>query len=101
MQQSNRMMSKHASKLFAPDHISVNACHPGVVTSALLSGLGMAKGFDSADKGAATPIYLACHPAVQGVSGEYFVDNKVVPDKFSVDEKKNEMLWSLCEALAK
>lgn len=39
--------------------VVVVAVHPGVVTSPLLRGLGMTKGWDTAEASAQTAIYLA------------------------------------------
>lgn len=52
---------------------TVNALHPGVVSTKLLQeGFGM-EGPDSLDEGAATSVYLAISDEVAGVSGRYFV----------------------------
>jgi retinol dehydrogenase-13 len=42
--QCNRMLSWAAASAFEEHGVSVNACHPGVVTTQLLQGLGMSKG---------------------------------------------------------
>jgi NAD(P)-dependent dehydrogenase (short-subunit alcohol dehydrogenase family) len=53
--------------------ITVNALHPGVVsTKLLIEGFGM-QGSDSLSQGAATSVYLATSPEVADVSGRYFV----------------------------
>ena len=70
--QANRMLSWAAADQtagFKDSGVTVNACHPGVVTSKLLASLGMQKGYDQPSKGAETPLYLALSPAVQGVTG--------------------------------
>ena len=72
--QANRMLSWAAADLttgFKDSGVTVNACHPGVVTSKLLASLGMQKGFDQPSKGAETPLYLALSPEVEGVTGRY------------------------------
>lgn len=52
---------------------TVNALHPGVVSTKLLQeGFGM-DGPDSLDEGAATSVHLALSAEVAGVSGRYFV----------------------------
>jgi NAD(P)-dependent dehydrogenase (short-subunit alcohol dehydrogenase family) len=67
--QADRMLTWAAAcSLYKDSRVLVNACHPGVVTSQLLQSLGMSSGFDSAQKGAATPLYLALSPEVK-VSG--------------------------------
>jgi NAD(P)-dependent dehydrogenase (short-subunit alcohol dehydrogenase family) len=52
---------------------AVNALHPGVVSTKLLTeGFGM-RGHDSLADAAATSVYLATAPEAATVSGEYFV----------------------------
>jgi NAD(P)-dependent dehydrogenase (short-subunit alcohol dehydrogenase family) len=52
---------------------TVNALHPGVVTTKLLrEGFSM-KGGDSLEEGAKTSVFLATDPSVAGVTGRYFV----------------------------
>ncbi len=69
--------------------VTINAAHPGVVASnivvdrrnnafrliARLSRIVLI----SAGQGAKTPVYLAGAPEVEGVSGEYFVKNRIAP----------------------
>ena len=62
MTPSNAGATKH---LFPDSKVSVNACHPGVVTSPVLNNLGMASGWDSPDKAATTPLFLALDPAME------------------------------------
>jgi len=45
--QANRVFSHTAASKFESDGIIVHACHPGVVTSNVLSGLGFGKYDDS------------------------------------------------------
>ncbi len=99
--QADRMLSAAGAEVYDKDGIAVNACHPGVVTSTLLNDLGMDTGFDSPAKGAATPIFLASDPSLQGVSGKYFVDMKETKDKFSMDKEQNKAVWEACEKLGR
>ncbi len=63
---------------FAADNISVNALHPGVIsTKLLLQGFNM-KGDDVA-LGAETPVFLASSPEVKRVTGKYFDKRRAVP----------------------
>jgi hypothetical protein len=51
---------------------TVNALHPGVVSTKLLvDGMG-ASGPDSLEQGAATSVFLALSPEVAHTSGRYF-----------------------------
>lgn len=45
-------------------------------------------------QGAATTCYVALHPQVKGVSGEYFVDsNKAKPSSLAKDSEFAKKLW--------
>lgn len=62
-----------ARRLGAGSSVTVNALHPGVVSTKLLkTGFGI-EGRDSLKKGAETSVFLATSPAVSGVTGAYFV----------------------------
>jgi NAD(P)-dependent dehydrogenase (short-subunit alcohol dehydrogenase family) len=48
------------------------------------------------ERGAATPIYLACSPEVEGVTGKYFVSSKPkTSSKSSYDEAAAARLWRI------
>ena len=52
------------------------------------------------EKGAATGIFLASSPEVEGISGEYFVRNKPVKSsKISYDEDMAKKLWQISAEL--
>jgi len=94
--QADRMLTYAAANLFAKDKISVNACHPGVVTSTLLGDLGFSKGWESAEQGASTPIFLAIDPSIEGETG-FFWDKKVKKnDSFSKNREAITALWEFC-----
>lgn len=58
---------------------TVNALHPGVVsTKLLLEGFGM-QGSDSPTKASQTSVYLSLSPEVDGVTGQYFSNRAVAP----------------------
>lgn len=82
--------------------ITVNAVHPGVVRSNLGRDLpAFSRGFQktffkSPKKGAATSIYLASSPDVEGVTGKYFVNKQ--PKKSSgesYNEEYAKRLWEI------
>lgn len=51
-------------------------------------------------QGAATSVYVAAHPDVKGVSGEYFADCNVAErSAFAKDAALGERLWQVSEAL--
>uniref|UniRef100_A0A7S1CNG9 Retinol dehydrogenase 14 n=1 Tax=Bicosoecida sp. CB-2014 TaxID=1486930 RepID=A0A7S1CNG9_9STRA len=97
--QADRMLTVAAAEVFKGSGVTVNACHPGVVTSPLLKNLGMRSGFETADKGAATPLFLATDPSVTA-SGKYFQDSRPKHCKFGADKAKCDQLWELCAGLA-
>lgn len=76
--------------------ITVNALHPGVITTKMLiEGFNM-KG-DDVSIGAETPVFLAVSPDVEGVTGKYFDKNVAVPSsRLSYDQMMREeiMAWS-------
>ena len=51
-------------------------------------------------QGAATSIYLASSPAVEGVTGKYFADSKEVPSNAaSHDKEAAGRLWEISEQM--
>lgn len=107
--QANRMMSLYAHRFYNQNRIEgkgvvvssgivdINACHPGVVTSRVLSSLGMVEGFESADEGAATPVFLAVDKRIEGKSGKYWVKSKEANEQFARDEEAQQQLWKILE----
>lgn len=83
-----------------PKQLVANSLHPGVVGTKLLkSGFNM-KGPDSLEEGAATAVYLALSPDVEGVTGRYFVDSKErEPAPSTRDPVAARKLWELSERL--
>jgi retinol dehydrogenase-12 len=85
--------------------VTANCLHPGVVatgfghnTPGLINTLlGLARPFlMTAEKGAATSIYLASSPDVAEVSGKYFAKcAPVASSKLSMDVALQEKLWEL------
>jgi NAD(P)-dependent dehydrogenase (short-subunit alcohol dehydrogenase family) len=89
--------------------VTANSLHPGVIASSFgQSGPGwmrfgvklVAPLLSSPEKGAATTLYLATSPAVEGVTGKYFKDKKPVkPSRQASDPETGRRLWALSEAL--
>lgn len=92
------------SKLLDGKNITVNALHPGVVATNLLSDfnsqprvLGFLDRFKNVgpEKGAETSIYLASSDEVTNISGKYFVDKKMEDTSLaSYDPKSADRLWN-------
>ncbi|MDO8614360.1 MAG: SDR family oxidoreductase [Dehalococcoidia bacterium] len=95
--------------------VTANCLHPGVVTTgfgknsnnprpvrafmSLFHTLGRPF-LKSPAQGAATVVYLASSPAVEGVSGRYFADSKAVPSSAaSYDEVVARRLWQVSEEM--
>lgn len=91
--------------------VTANCLHPGVVATKLLDdymgrsqeaghGSGSAAG-ESPEQGAATVLYVATSPEIEGVSGKYFFDN-VARDSapVSYDEEQARRLWEISAELA-
>lgn len=101
-------LSKALNILFAnqlatrsdPKKLVANSLHPGVVGTKLLkTGFDM-KGPDSLEQGAATSVYLALSPDVEGVTGRYFVDSRQRdPAPSTRDPAAARRLWELSERL--
>lgn len=82
--QANRMMTAAMAPLLAVNNIIINVCHPGEVNSKISNDLGFG-GHESPEKGAATPLYLATSPEINGVTGKYYVYGERKTCKFSDD----------------
>ncbi|XP_061352854.1 short-chain dehydrogenase TIC 32, chloroplastic-like isoform X3 [Gastrolobium bilobum] len=90
--------------------ITANSLHPGSIITNLWScfclihaGLLDAIGnfvLKSIGQGAATTCYVALHPQVKGISGEYFSDNNLAkPNSQGTDTDLAKKLWDLCMKL--
>jgi NAD(P)-dependent dehydrogenase (short-subunit alcohol dehydrogenase family) len=101
-------LSKLANILFAYElseklkstEITSNALHPGVISTKLLK-----EGFNSTGasliQGAATLVYLASSEEVEGISGKYFVNNKISESsRISYDKKIMSRFWEISLKLA-
>lgn len=73
--------------------VTANALHPGVIGTKLLRA-GFSIAGDSAANGARTSVYLTDDPAVQGISGRYFVDcREESPSRAAQDPRLAQALW--------
>lgn len=106
---ANVLFTYELARRLAGTKVSANCLHPGVVATKLLAdGMGMPRALRSTtrligarpEKGAKTSIYLAVSPEVEGVSGKYFVRQKVVKSsKSSYDENLARRLWRVSAEL--
>jgi len=93
--QENRMLNVAFASRLAPMNITVNACHPGDVNSALSNSMGFG-GHETPDQGADTPVWLAISPEVEGVTGKYFEHRREQHCSFSREREKVERLFEIC-----
>lgn len=84
----------------APRGATANALHPGVVSTKLITeGFG-ARGGDTLAEGAATSVWAALSPDVEGLSGRYFDDcREVAPHPVTRDPDFVERFYALSLAL--
>ncbi|KAL2550436.1 NAD(P)-binding Rossmann-fold superfamily protein [Forsythia ovata] len=83
--------------------ITANSLHPGTITTNLFRNLGVFEVVASRvnkyfckniPQGASTSCYLALHPQVKGISGEYFSDNNLAkPSSRAADTDLSRKLW--------
>jgi NAD(P)-dependent dehydrogenase (short-subunit alcohol dehydrogenase family) len=93
--QANRMLTVALAERLKPYGVSVNACHPGNVSSAVSNNLGFG-GSQTPDEGAETPVWLAVSPVGQQVTGKYFDRMREVRCDFAGDRKGIEELYQAC-----
>jgi len=101
----------HASELnrrLAGTGVTTNSLHPGVIPTELgrnnfLADLFYKAGslfMKSIEQGAATTVYAAVSPQLEGVGGKYFVDcNEEEPIAEARDEAVASRLWEVSESL--
>ncbi|XP_026409141.1 short-chain dehydrogenase TIC 32, chloroplastic-like [Papaver somniferum] len=83
--------------------ITANSLHPGSIMTNLLRHHSIIGGLSSTigrlvlknvQQGASTTCYVALHPNVKGVSGEYFMDNNIsTPNAQAQDTELAKKLW--------
>ncbi len=94
--QCNRMLTVAFAERLREKRIWVNACHPGDVNSTLSNSLGFG-GHESPEQGAATPVWLASDPALEGVTGRYFAHQREAVCQFARDRAGIAALYAACE----
>jgi WW domain-containing oxidoreductase len=107
----NILFAKQLAKRLHGSGKTANALHPGVIATPLGRHMpGIARSVLAAAKplflktvpqGAATQCYVATHPSLDGVTGEYFADcNLAKPSDFARDPVLAERLWAESERIA-
>ena len=92
---ANRILSYCYSEEYKKNGITVNSCHPGEVNSNLSNDLGFG-GYESPEKGAETPVWLATDSYVNEATGKYFEYLTPTSDRFSMNDELNEALYQEC-----
>lgn len=107
---ANILFARALARRLEGSGVTVNAVHPGVVASEfgqdgpLLIRLffRLARPFlKSSEEGAATSLFVATAPELEGVSGRYFADSRVKnPSAAAQDDALAEELWEVSNALS-
>ncbi|HJL17988.1 MAG TPA: SDR family NAD(P)-dependent oxidoreductase [Sandaracinaceae bacterium LLY-WYZ-13_1] len=107
---ANLLFAKELARRFEGTDKTANAVHPGVIATNLgrhmpwyarvLFPIAAALAFKSIPQGAATQCYVATHPSLADVRGEYFADcNTAKSSRHSRDPELAKRLWDLTEAI--
>ncbi|WP_375408492.1 SDR family NAD(P)-dependent oxidoreductase [uncultured Methylobacterium sp.] len=101
----NVLFTAALARRLAGSGVTANSLHPGVVATGFAGGTGGWFGFGwrlirpfliAPSDGAATSLYLATSPEVDGVSGSYFAKGKPVPASAAArDVALQEQVWAL------
>jgi WW domain-containing oxidoreductase len=108
---ANLLFARALSRRFAGTTKTSNAVHPGVIATNLsrhmspavrmLQPIANAIALKDVHQGAATQCFVATHPSLDGVTGEYFADCNVArSSRHSRDDAMGERLWTVTEELA-
>ncbi|CAL5364405.1 unnamed protein product [Camellia sinensis] len=91
--------------------ITANSLHPGAITTNLYRSNSLIMGIvnklgkyvlKNVQQGAATTCYVALHPQVKGISGEYFADNNLAKaSSQATDVELARKLWDFSATLVK
>ena len=106
---ANLLFAKELAKRLAGTRKTANAVHPGVINTNLARSRPLIAfamhiaepiGFKSIAQGAATQCYVATHPKLEGVTGEYFADCNVARStRRSRDAELAARLWAESERI--
>jgi WW domain-containing oxidoreductase len=107
---ANVLFAKQLARRFAGTARTANAVHPGVIRTELqrhmptVAALAMTAlapiALKNVPQGAATQVYVATHPALAGVTGQFFADCNVAAARPDTDDVHlAEQLWSISERI--
>jgi NAD(P)-dependent dehydrogenase (short-subunit alcohol dehydrogenase family) len=103
---ANVLFTRELARRLEGTGVTANAMHPGIVATNIDAGMPLwvrlifrVFGIPP-ERGAATAVYLATAPEVEGVSGRYFVKEKEVrPAPSALDDATARRLWDVSEAM--
>jgi NAD(P)-dependent dehydrogenase (short-subunit alcohol dehydrogenase family) len=106
---ANILFARELARRLEGTGVTVNALHPGFVSSSFFSGPGPARWVMrrladllaiSPEQGARTSIHLASYPEVEGVTGRYFARcREARPSASASSDEAARQLWELSEQL--
>ncbi|HSO39172.1 MAG TPA: SDR family oxidoreductase [Labilithrix sp.] len=107
---ANLIFAKELSRRFAGTKRTANAVHPGVIATNLARNMSPVVSFvlnvveplalKTVPQGAATQVYVATHPSLAGVSGEYFADCNIAKSRRDAsDPAIAKRLWEVSEKI--
>ena len=107
---ANLLFAKELSRRFAGTNKTANAVHPGVIRTNLSRHMNPVARvlfatfgplvLKSVAQGAATEVYVATHPSLAAVTGEYFADCNVAKARADAsDEALAKKLWDVSETI--
>jgi NAD(P)-dependent dehydrogenase (short-subunit alcohol dehydrogenase family) len=105
---ANALFSRELAHRLSDTGVTANVVHPGMVMTDTMRELVRERSIDpqrlhtfkTPAEGAATPCYVATHPALARISGEYFADcNIVTPGGHMRDDALAKKLWQVSEEL--
>jgi NAD(P)-dependent dehydrogenase (short-subunit alcohol dehydrogenase family) len=107
---ANILFARELTKKFAGTAKTANSLHPGVIATnlgrhmnpALTAIFSLAKPLvlKSIPEGAATQCYVATHPSLGKVSGEYFSDSNIAKSsRHGQDDEMAKKLWTVSEEI--
>lgn len=107
---ANLLFAKELARRFKGTKKTANAVHPGVINTNLgrhmnpvmsaVFGLTGPLFLKSVPQGAATEVYVATHPSLADVSGQYFADCNVAKSRADADDAElAKKLWEVSEKI--
>lgn len=92
---ANILFTKMLAEKLSDTNITVNALHPGVISTKLLKA-GFNISGDSVKKGAETSVYLSVSNDVKDISGEYFINKRIERShSLTYDKKLLKNFWNI------